>query len=398
MSKVQLPFGMQDYLPDDCYNKELTERALSSVFSSYGYKKVCVPTLEYYDLFTADDSISGKKLFKLTDTDGALLALRADPTLQVCRMYVTNMNGVQRMYYALDSFEYLSDSNSSRDREFAQMGAELLGETDVDGEVELLTMAIDSFLSAGLKDFKIEIGHVGFFEGIAEEAGLTSSQISELKTLITKKDMIGVELFFKDVNASENIKKSLLGTPSLFGDVSVLEKASKLCNNEKSKEALKHLRYILNKTNKMGLSEYVSVDLGLVSCNNYYTGIVFKGFCEGVGASILDGGRYDKLCDRMGNPTKAVGFAIGIKRLMKALKYRGVWEKAPIADIAYAVIDCDERIIRKNLVALRKRNRVVRVYGDETALIEYCKNKNIKKAIIFDGDAVELNLNCGGKR
>ena len=67
MSKVQLPFGMQDYLPDDCYNKELTERALSSVFSSYGYKKVCVPTLEYYDLFTADDSISGKKLFKLTD-------------------------------------------------------------------------------------------------------------------------------------------------------------------------------------------------------------------------------------------------------------------------------------------------------------------------------------------
>ena len=397
MNKVQLPFGMQDYLPDDCHNKEKAENSLASVFSSYGYKKVSMPTLEYYDLFTADGALAGNKLFKLTDTDGNLLALRADPTIQVCRMYLTSMSGIQRMYYSLDSFEYLSDANSARDREFAQMGVELLGKTGIDGEIELLTMAIDSLLATGIKDFKIELGHVGYFEGLAEEAGLDAEKIVELKALINKKDMIGVELFFTNTQVDESKKESMLGLPSLFGDVKILDKALSICNNNKSKSAIDNLREILAKMKEMGLEKYISIDLGLVSCNNYYTGIVFKGICEGVGSSILDGGRYDGLCDRMGKQTDAVGFGIGVKRLMRALKIRGIWEKAPSADIAYVVINADEALIRKTLVTLRKKNRVVRIFGDENDLINYCKSKSISKAIIFDGDVVELDLASGGK-
>lgn len=70
MNKVQLPFGMKDYLPDECYNKQCAESEMGNVFSSYGYKRVAMPALEYCDLFTADGSIPVNKLFKLTDTDG----------------------------------------------------------------------------------------------------------------------------------------------------------------------------------------------------------------------------------------------------------------------------------------------------------------------------------------
>lgn len=398
MNKVQLPFGMQDYLPDECYNKEKSEARMSEVFSSYGYKRVGMPTLEYYDLFTADGSIPGNKLFKLTDADGNLLALRADATIQVCRMYVTSMSGVQRMYYSLDSFEYLNDANSARDREFAQMGVELLGSSGIDGEVELLAMAVDALTAAGLKKFTIELGHVGYFEGLAEEFGLSHENVVKLKALINKKDMLGVELFFNDLSVSEKNKESILSLPLLFGSPSVLQKADALCHNEKSHAAIARLKLLTDRLGQMGLGKYFSIDLGLVSVNNYYTGVVFKGICEGVGASILDGGRYDGLCDRIGKPTEAVGFAVGVKRLLNALKQAGVWDKAPKADIAYAVIDCDESLVRATVASLRKKKRVIQVFGDENDLISYCNERGISRAILFDGDAVELTLSAkGGK-
>lgn len=398
MNKVQLPFGMQDYLPEECYNKEKSENKMSEVFSSYGYKRVSMPTLEYYDLFTADGAMQGNKLFKLTDTDGSLLALRADATIQVCRMYVTSMSGVQRMFYSLDSFEYLSDVNSARDREFAQMGVELLGNSGIDGEVELLAMAVDALTSAGLKKFTIELGHVGYFEGLAEEFGLSSENVGKLKALINKKDMLGVELFFNELGISEKHKESILSLPLLFGTPSILDKADALCHNEKSHAAIARLKMLTDKLDKMGIGKYFSIDLGLVSSNNYYTGVVFKGICEGVGASILDGGRYDGLCDRMGKPTEAVGFAVGVKRLLTALKQAGVWEKAPKADVAFAIIDCDESLVRSTVSKLRKKNRVVQVFGNENDLIAYCNERGISRAILFDGDAVELTLSAkGGK-
>lgn len=392
MNKVQLPFGMQDYLPDDCYNKTMAENAMCKTFASYGYKRVSTPTLEYADLFTADGAMNAKRLFKLTDSDGSLLALRADVTVQICRMYVTSMTGVQRMYYASDSYEYTSDSNSARDREFAQTGVELLGDDSAEGELEILTMAADALKASGLKNFTVEIGHVGYFDGLAEQFGLSKEQAQHLKTLINKKDMLGTELFFSDNGISDEGKESILSLPSLFGDASVLEKARKLCSNKKSTQAIDRLEYLLGKLEKAGLVKYFSIDLGMVSVNDYYTGLVIKGLCGDVGASVLDGGRYDKLCDRMGKPANAIGFAVGTKRLITALKNQGKYEKAPKANIAFAVIDCDDKVVRNTVSALRKKNIVVQVFGGEEELTNYCKEKGICKAVLFDGAAIELTF------
>lgn len=398
MSKVQLPFGMQDYLPDDCYNKTKAENAICGVYSSYGYKKVSTPALEYADLFTSGSMMSEKRLFKLTDTDGSLLALRADVTMQICRMYVTSMTGIQRMYYALDSYEYLDDSNSARDREFAQTGVELLGDTGAEGELEVLAMAADALSASGLKNFTVELGHVGYFDGLAEDLGLSAENAARLKRLINKKDMLGVELFFRDSGLSDDSRESILSLTSLFGGKEILDKAEKLCAGEKSAAAIERLRYLLSKLDSMGLGKYFSIDLGMVSANNYYTGIVMKGLCEDIGVSILDGGRYDQLCSRWGRPTRAIGFAIGTRRLLAALRNQGAREKAPKADIAYAVTNCDEKTVRDTIVKLRKKNIVVQVFGGEDALVDYCKSKGISRALLFDGAPIELTISeKGGK-
>ena len=140
---------------------------------------------EYADLFTSGSMMSEKRLFKLTDTDGSLLAMRADVTMQICRMYVTSMTGIQRMYYALDSYEYLDDSNSARDREFAQTGVELLGDTGAEGELEVLAMAADALSASGLKNFTVELGHVGYFDGLAEDLGLSEDAARMEKLLFS---------------------------------------------------------------------------------------------------------------------------------------------------------------------------------------------------------------------
>lgn len=398
MSKVQLPFGMQDYLPDDCYNKTKAENAVCGVFSSYGYKRVCTPTLEYGELFTAGGAISEKRLFKLTDSDGSLLAMRADATMQICRMYVTSMTGVQRMYYALDSYEYLDDSNSARDREFAQTGVELLGDTGEDGELEVLEMAADALAATGLKDYTVELGHVGYFDGLAEDLGLSEDAARKLKALINKKDMLGVELFFRDSGLGEKSKESILSLPALFGGKEILGKAAALCSGRRSEEAIERLDRLMSKLERMGLGKYFSIDLGMVSANNYYTGLVMKGLCKDIGVSILDGGRYDSLCARWGSPAKAVGFAIGTRRLLTALKNQGKREKAPKADIAYAVADCDESVVRETVNKLRRKNIVVRVFGGEDELIGYCREKGISRAVLFDGAPIELTISPKGSK
>lgn len=387
---------MSDYLPDDCYNKAKAENSMCGVFASYGYKRVCTPALEYADLFTSNGLISEKRLFKLTDTDGSLLAMRTDVTMQICRMYVTSMSGVQRMYYALDSFEFLDDSNSARDREFAQTGVELFGDTGADGELEILAMAADALRSSGLEHFTIELGHVGYFDGLAETLGLSAENAAKLKKLINKKDMLGVELFFRESGLGDAEKESILSLPSLFGDKSILDKAEKICPNEKSLSAVRHLRFLLENLDQMGLGKYFSIDLGMVSPNDYYTGIVMKGLCDSIGVSVLDGGRYDSLCSKWGKPTKAIGFAIGTRRLLAALKNTGKREKAPKADIAYAVTSCDAKTVRNTVEKLRKKNIVVRVFGDEQELVEYCKKRGISRALLFDGAPIELTISAKG--
>ena len=168
---MTLPYGVQDYLPDECYHKNLAERRICNTFSSFGYERIETPALEYSDLYAG--VVPMERMFKLTDNDGGLLVLRPDTTLQVCRMAAKmRFSGVKKLYYTENSFEYLPNVYTSRTREFAQAGVELLGESGADGDVEVITLAIEAFLSTGLKDFLIEIGDVRFFKCIMRGCGL----------------------------------------------------------------------------------------------------------------------------------------------------------------------------------------------------------------------------------
>lgn len=397
MKKFRQPFGVVDYLPNECYNKEVLEQKISGVFYGAGFDKVKTGALEYYDLYDESLSIERKKrLFKLMDTDGSLLVLRPDITMQIGRMVATKLDkdSVHKLYYNENSYEYLPDSlrQSARSREFQQIGIEILGSDNVCADIEAVILAIKSLLECGLTDFLIEIGNIDFFNGLLAESGLSTTDAKNLKKLTNSKDTLGAELFLQDKKISQSTKNALLSLGSLYGDKAVLDKADKITSNKISKNALANLRDIIVAVEKAGYSKYVSVDLGLLK-GGYYSGFVMRGVVKNVGSSILDGGRYNSFADSVGDNkfVCGVGFAIGTKRLLVALERQQSLLQYPVCDFAYINVDGFSELENKTISELNKKGKraVKQYFASKTQLLEYCKKHKIANAIVFSGNKAE---------
>lgn len=387
--KKTLPYGVQDYFPDECYNKSVVEEKLCAVFSSYGYNKVETPTFEYYDMY-AGVPVSSDRMFKLTDNDGSLLVLRPDITLQVCRIAGKLEGGIQKLYYTENSYEYLPNIYSARTREFSQAGVELLGDTGLRGDAEIIKMAIESLLRVGLEDFLIEIGDVRYFKSLMDECGMAEADTAVLQSLINRKDSLGMEMFLQQCPVEKRFKDKFRLLPSLFGDVSVLDTAALDCG-EKSAAVLQDLKTIFSMLDKCGYGKYVSVDLGLLHGLDYYSGLVIRGLTGNLGLSVLDGGRYDDIGRSFKAGMNAVGFAIGVKRLLVALDSAHKLCKRPPCLYAYAVAGGDEAGVDSVLRSLRADGaRVTDSFcGDRETLVAFCVENAIGNALLFTAEGME---------
>ncbi len=133
--------------------------------------------------------------------------------------------------------------------------------------------------------------------------------------------------------------------PRLFGGREVLEKAAALCEKEEELAPLRYLDELYCKLSQIGLEDKISIDLGLVHRNNYYTGVVFRGFVEGSGLTVLSGGRYDKLIGEFGRNLPAIGFGVEIDALA-AVALNGELKPAPAPDVLiYGEKGCEAQAI-----------------------------------------------------
>lgn len=392
MKKLQLPFGVQDFMPDECYNKKLTEERLAEVFAAHGFLRISTPAIEYFDVYGEIlSSVAVNKTFKMTDSDGRLLMLRSDPTFQICRLAATKLKteNISKVYYTENSYEYISDSTTARSREFPQAGVELLGAAGIDADIETVIVAIESLKTAGLEDFILEIGQVDYFNGIAYESGLGETDSKELRLLINKKDMLGVEMFLQGKNIDNRFVAQFLKMPSLFGDSEVLNSARKGVSNSKSNLALDNLDKIITAVSSAGYEKYITVDLGLLR-GDYYTGLVIKGLSGNLGVPILDGGRYDSLCKAFGENLPAVGFSIGVKRLLIALEKEGKLSKRSVPDCVYISDGKDYAYEYEYVSKLRNRGKTVEkcFFSSKEELCKYCDECGIECAFVICGNTV----------
>lgn len=318
MQYFKLPAGVRDVLPEESGALDRAEALLREKFAQAGFRSVRAAGLEYYDTLTKIGSAVGQEqMFKMTDRDGNLIVLRPDMSLACARIEATKLHGAPaRLCYFSDIYDFSAGGNS--DREVAQAGVEIFGEAGARADAYAVSFAADCLKALGLQDFIIDIGHVGFYKGLLEESGLSAAESEQLRGYINAKDSVNTEMALRRMGAPARAQEALLALPSLFGGVEVLDRAEKLTDNPLARASLGHLRAVYDCLKETGAEKYVSFDLGTVKSLAYYSGIVFTGLAEGVGAPVLSGGRYDGLCAQFGADVCAVGFAIGMMRAMQA--------------------------------------------------------------------------------
>lgn len=321
------PEGVRDIYNNECAQKLYLQNKLHCVFENYHYQDIETPTFEYFEVFNEEvGTTSSKELYKFFDREGNILVLRPDFTPSIARaaaMYFEEKDMPVRLCYQGNTFVNNS-SYQGRLKESTQMGVEFIGDSAVEADVEVLSMAIEMMMAAGLQEFQFSIGQVDFFKALIEESKMNEETIENLRTLISNKNIFGVEELLDRMSLREGLKEAFLQLPGLFGGVEVLDRARALANNGKARDAIRRLRQIYDLLEQKGYAKYISFDFGMLSKYEYYTGIIFQAYTYGTGEPIAKGGRYDNLMEHFGKPEPAVGFGITMDQLMIALSRQNI--------------------------------------------------------------------------
>ena len=324
MKKIlHTPEGVRDIYNAEYEKKVILEQKLCRILKNYGYHAIQTPTFEFFDIFGKEiGTTPSNELYKFFDREGNTLVLRPDMTPSIARAvakYFMDEDMPIRLSYIGNTF-INNSSYQGRLKESTQLGAELIGDGTVQADAEILAMVVESLQVAGLKDFQIGVGHASYFQGLLEAAGIGEEDAENLKSLIMNKNFFGVEEYVDKLALSEDLKTlfSLLG--NLDASADELKAAKELANPYPLvAEALDNLIALSELLTLYDINRYVSMELGIVSTYQYYTGIIFAGYTFGSGEAIVKGGRYDKLLTYFGKEAASIGFAIVVDQLMAAL-------------------------------------------------------------------------------
>ena len=287
--RVHTPEGVRDIYGLECKKRLRLKDKLNHVFALYGYENIITTTFEFFDIFNSEKgTVSSKEMYKFFDREGNTLVLRPDITPSVARCVAKYYDSEERnLRFAYTGNVFLNNSSYQlKLKETCQMGAELINDPSSHGDGEIIAMALDCCLNAGLKDFRLTIGQVEYFQGLVE--CIEDEDVKEqLRELIINKNFFGLIEFVESLDIPQAVKDVFVQFNELNGDVDILDKADALVSNETSKRAIRKLRKVYRMLKVYGLEQYISFDLGMLSRHNYYTGVIFKAYTYGTGDAVL---------------------------------------------------------------------------------------------------------------
>lgn len=327
MSKPKVfekPPGVKDYLPDTVAKLRRIEANVLDCMRKWGYRQIITPTLEYYDTVGVASATIDRKLFKLLDKKGTTVVLRSDVTAPIARVVASLLKDQSfplRLSYHANVFRAFEDE-AGREAEFFQTGVELVGDSSADADAEVVALAIACLQSAGIRDFKIALGHVGFLNGLFQEAlpGQTEAQAA-LKERLLKRDHVGYRHLLRQYGLPDEVRQELEGILRLRGGQEICEQARSLTSDRMAREALQHLCEVWDVLEAHGVSEYVLIDLTMIGDFTYYTGMTFEGYAADLGFPVCSGGRYDNLLKQFDRPAAATGFALKTNRILEVASF-----------------------------------------------------------------------------
>ena len=324
------PRGTKDILPDTVGAWTYVEGVLRDLCARYGYREIRTPLFEHTELFQRGigdgTDVVDKEMYTFTDRGERSLTLRPENTASAVRAYLQNKlyaeGSLQKLFYIGSMFRY-DRPQAGRMREFHQFGVEAIGEESPFVDAEVILLAIDFLGELGLGDLELKLNAVGcpkcrpaYRERLQVYFKEHLGQLCEdCRERYTRSPMRILDC------------KADAGQPFMVHAPAITDC---LCE-----DCAKHFAQVKSALTAAGIS--YTLDTRLVRGLDYYTRTAFEVAYPPLGAqsAVAGGGRYDGLVEELGgSPTPAVGFAVGLERVLLALEQQGLLPAlAPAADV-----------------------------------------------------------------
>lgn len=288
-------------------NEEKVILALRNLYVKYGYKPFKMSKFEEYEFYIQNkDFLVSDRIIAFNDTNGKLLALKPDVTLSIIKNG-EDINGFkQKVCY--NENVYRVSENTHQFKEIMQTGVECIGDIDLYDIYEMILLAAETlqFIS---DDFVLEISHLGLLSSLLDNVCNNATFKKKAIELISNKNSHDLAILCDEWQVSDNLKNILLCFISIYGNRSEVLKKLDEFSEYISNDAISVLKSLSDMLTNLSFSDKIKFDFSAVSDMNYYNGIVFKGYISGVFQSILSGGQYNNLLQKMGRRSGAIGFA-----------------------------------------------------------------------------------------
>lgn len=320
---MRAPRGTADILPKDVKAWQYIENKIKEICQTYHYKEIRTPLFEHTEVFqrgvgdTTD--IVQKEMYTFDDRGGRSITLRPEGTAGVVRAFVQHklygeVNQPVKLYYFSKMFRY-ERPQKGRMRQLNQFGVEVIGSRDPSVDAEVIDLAMNVYRSLGLTSLKLVINSLGDLESRTKHREALIAHFTPVKAELCEDCQSRLE---KNPLRVLDCKKDM-NHPAMASSPSILDYL-----NEESRRYFEDVKKYLD---LLGI-EY-EVDPTLVRGLDYYTHTAFEimSNAEGFGAitTLAGGGRYDGMIEEFGGPsTPAIGFGMGIERLLMALEAEGI--------------------------------------------------------------------------
>lgn len=361
-------------------SEERTSLRLRSLYGRHGYRQYKVSKFEEYDLYARNKRfLVSDSVLTFTDTDGRLMALKPDVTLSIIKNAKDGEPGLQKLCYHETVYR---PGGSGTFREIPQDGLECLGDLDFYTVCEVLMLAVRS-LEAISDRCVLNLTHLGLLETVLDGLAADEATRAAILRCMARKSRHELETVCAGGGMEDEGIRRLLELTELHGQfAAVLPRLQAFPGVEAYVAELESMAALLA---DWGVADRVVLDFSLTGDLDYYSGVVFQGYVDGVPARVLSGGRYDKLMERLGKHSGAIGFAVYLDQLERL-------GNAPLRDVdALLLYDEDEdpkQVLQavKLLGANGKTVRAQRGRGDATACGQVLQLKNGRLEILATDD------------
>ncbi len=307
--------GMHDVLPEDSHRWQAFEAVVCQLMTSYGYKEIRMPLVESTELFCRSigevTDIVEKEMYTFDDRNGDKLSLRPEGTASCVRAGIQHgllYNQIQRLWYNGPMFRH-ERPQKGRYRQFHQFGVEAYGIATPDIDAELILIGARLWKQLGLKGVRLELNTLGSNQARAEYKQVLVEYLDQHRELLDEDSIRRLQSNPLRILDSKNpaMKQMLDNAPALMDHL-----------DDESRQQFDKL-----KTSLDAASIEYSINTRLVRGLDYYCKTVFEWVTDELGAqgTICAGGRYDGLVEQLGGKaTYAIGFALGVERILSLLE------------------------------------------------------------------------------